>query len=104
MWGHESAAMALARQAAAEASEAKTMSTVLLAKLTDHVDGCGKNWEKLERRMAEVKTDNGDWQAGLGKRLDRQDRINLTALCTVLGTAVAIIGFLVAPFFHVAVH
>jgi hypothetical protein len=95
MWGHESAAMALARQASDKADEAKTLSAVLLAKLTDHVEGCGKNWDKLERVLANTKTDGDEWRAGLGRRLDRQDKLMWSALVGVLGLAFAVIGFLV---------
>ena len=82
------------------------MTAVLLSRLSDHIDGCGKNWDKLEREMAATKEDGNQWRAGLGvrldqqdaamtKRADRQDKLMWSALLGVLGVAGGIIYFLV---------
>lgn len=95
MWGNGAAAMALARQALAEAGEAKTLSTVLVTKLEGHLVACGRNNELQNAAQIARDLDSREWRLGLGKRLDRQDKLMWSALVGVLLIAFTVIGFLV---------
>ena len=94
------AARTLAERALREAGEAKTLNTVLVTKLDSHLQAYNDNQDRQNTLQVARDLDSREWRAGLGKRLDRQDAINMTALCTILGIAVSIIAFLIAPFFH----
>ena len=85
------------------AEEAKAMAekvsweTNAVATLTrEHINDCNRRAEALARELAardlSWKEDQREWRAGLGERLDKQDRMNWVVAGTVimgLATAVA---------------
>lgn len=94
--------MAVARQALAEAGEAKTLSTVLVTKLESHLAACNENNERQNVAQIARDLDSREWRAGLGKRLDRQDMLMWSALGAVVLILVGMVGFLIvhAVTFH----
>ena len=50
----------------------------------------------MEKALESFKQDSQDWRAGLGRRLDRQDKLLWGALVGCLLASVSVVGFLVA--------
>lgn len=93
-------AMALARDAKDNAIRAEMAASALAVELRSHVLECAKSWERLDRNMArsaeERSVDFREWREDLGRRLDRQDRIQLNVLAGVAAILVSALGFLIA--------
>jgi hypothetical protein len=95
-------AEALAQRALDEAGEAKRDAAVLLVQLQAHVDGCGRNWASLERRLEESRADSQEWRVGLGETLKEQnarvdkraDRIERIAWSVLTGTIFLLVTFI----------
>ena len=97
MFGKADRAIALARLAMEKADAAANITGVISEKLAGHMDGC----TIASQRLAMIFVICGliqHWRAGLGQRLDRQDRLLWSGLAGVLTVLLTCLGFLVVHF------
>ncbi|MFZ1008849.1 MAG: hypothetical protein WAN65_18565 [Candidatus Sulfotelmatobacter sp.] len=98
MFGKADRAIALARLAMEKADAAANMMGVISEKLAGHMNGCTIASQRLADDLRDMRSDSEHWRAGLGQRLDRQDRLLWSGLAGVLTVLLTCLGFLVVHF------
>lgn len=90
-WNGRALAMATeARNVADRTERALTRTTTLLEA---HVEGCGKSAQALRDDLQNRERHDQEWRAGLGKRLDAQDRLMWGAVIGVVMLLLGVVSF-----------
>jgi hypothetical protein len=93
----DGAAMALAQDAKESAVRVELLAAALSVELRSHVAECSRSWAQMDANFVRAERDRQadlrEWRDSLGKRLDRQDKVQWSALVGVVVMLLSVLAY-----------